>query len=299
MADTLTQELKPVDFSQRGPVSLEVTQRLLSYLLSGRFQPGQKIPPERQLAAALGVGRYVVREALKSLALLGLLEVRLGDGTYLRATSSEFLPQVIEWGVLLTPQQRRDIEEARYYIEPIVAGLAAERRDEKTVKKLQGILDDMARTTDRRAIVEGDLRFHTLLAEAAGNAALSRVVANLRSLLRVWMGRVTEMIADPLPALAEHNAIFEAVARGDAQAARKAAAHHCKQAVVRWEALEAASAAERPERAERAERAEGSPEVTEVRGGAEGTPQPAPRRRVRKQGAAASSAASSAHPAIS
>jgi GntR family transcriptional repressor for pyruvate dehydrogenase complex len=242
MADTLIHDLKPIDFSRREPVSAEVTQRLLAYLLSGRFQPGEKIPPERKLAESLGVGRYVVREALKSLAILGLVEVRLGDGTYLRATSSDLLPQVIEWGVLLTPQQRRDIEEARYYIEPIVAGLAAERRDEKTVRKLKAVLDDMSNTLDRRTLVEGDLRFHTILADASGNAALGRVVASLRSLLRVWMGRVTETIADPRPGFGEHTAIYEAVARGDAPAARKAAAHHCKQAVLRWEALEAASA---------------------------------------------------------
>jgi len=242
MTEITAGELKPIDFSRREPVSAEVTQRLLAYLLSGRFQPGEKIPPERRLAESLGVGRYVVREALKSLAILGLVEVRLGDGTYLKSTSSELLPQVVEWGVLLTPQQRRDIEEARYYIEPIVAGLAAERRDEKTVRKLKALLDDMMTSSDRRAMVEGDLRFHQLVADASGNAALSRVVASLRSLLRVWMGRVTETIPNPHPGFDEHTAIYEAVARGDAAAARKAAAHHCKQAVMRWEALEAASA---------------------------------------------------------
>ena len=240
----VTADLEPIDFSRHEPVSAEVTQRLLSYLLSGRFQPGQKIPPERKLAESLGVGRYVVREALKSFALLGVVEVRVGDGTYLGATRSAVLPQVIDWGVLLTPQQRHDIEEARYYIEPIVAGLAAERRDGAAVAELRAIFAEMESAPDRKAHTEADLRFHTRIAEAAGNDSLSRIVGSLRSLLRVWMGTVTEAASTSLPGHSEHSAILAAVARGDAKAAREAAAFHCNQASLRWEALEALRAAE-------------------------------------------------------
>jgi GntR family transcriptional repressor for pyruvate dehydrogenase complex len=240
----VTADLEPIDFSRHEPVSAEVTQRLLAYLLSGRFRPGDRIPPERRLAESLGVGRYVVREALKSFALLGVVEVRVGDGTYLGATRSDVLPQVIDWGVLLTPQQRHDIEEARYYIEPIVAGLAAERRDEATLADLRAIFAEMEGAADRRAHTEADLRFHTRIAEAAGNDALSRIVGSLRSLLRVWMGTVTEASSTSLPGHSEHAAILAAVTRGDAKSAREAAAFHCSQASLRWEALEALRTAE-------------------------------------------------------
>lgn len=240
----VTADLEPIDFTRHEPVSAEVTQRLLSYLLSGRFRPGERIPPERRLAEALGVGRYVVREALKSFALLGVVEVRVGDGTYLSATRSDVLPQVIDWGVLLTPQQRHDIEEARYYIEPIVAGLAAERRDRAAIADLRAIFAELGRLSDRKAYTEADLRFHTRIAEAAGNDALARIVASLRSLLRVWMGSVTEASATASPGNSEHSAILAAVVRGDAKAARDAAAFHCAQASLRWEALEALRAAE-------------------------------------------------------
>ena len=79
---------------------MEIARRLLDYFLSGEVEPGERIPSERRLAESLGVGRSLVREALKSLHLLGLLEVRQGDGTYLKRTDSELLPQVIEWGLL-------------------------------------------------------------------------------------------------------------------------------------------------------------------------------------------------------
>ena len=73
----------------------EITRRLLEFLLSGDIEPGSKIASERQLAEALQVGRGSVREAIKSLSLLGLLDVRQGDGTYLSRGGSDLLPQVI------------------------------------------------------------------------------------------------------------------------------------------------------------------------------------------------------------
>jgi GntR family transcriptional repressor for pyruvate dehydrogenase complex len=90
--------LEPLDRSTQEGTSIEISRQLLDYLLSGRVQPGARLPPERKLAEALGVGRSVVREALKSLTLLGLLEVRLGDGTYVKRSDAEILPQSIEWG---------------------------------------------------------------------------------------------------------------------------------------------------------------------------------------------------------
>ena len=89
--------LPRIDLSSRETLTMEVARRLLDYFLSGEVEPGMRIPSERRLAESLGVGRSLVREALKSLHVLGLLEVRQGDGTYLKRTDSELLPQVIEW----------------------------------------------------------------------------------------------------------------------------------------------------------------------------------------------------------
>ena len=80
------------------------------------------MPSERKLAEALGVGRSIVRQALKSLTVLGLLDVRQGDGTYLRRTDSPFLPVAIEWGLLLGVKRATDLVEARHYLEVVIAG---------------------------------------------------------------------------------------------------------------------------------------------------------------------------------
>ena len=113
---------------------------LLDYLLAGNVSPGTRLPSERQLAEELGVGRSVVREALKSLGLLGLVEVRQGDGTYLRRVESELLPRVIEWGLLLGERRTADLIEARQHLEVVTAQLAAARRDDDDVAALAAAL---------------------------------------------------------------------------------------------------------------------------------------------------------------
>src|SRR5271165_5773881 len=93
----------------REPISAEIAKKLLDYLLSGVLVPGDRLPSERELSKAFGVGRSAIRDALKPLTLLGIIDVRQGDGTFLRATESEFLPKVIEWGLLLGERRAIDL----------------------------------------------------------------------------------------------------------------------------------------------------------------------------------------------
>ena len=106
----------------RVPISSEVAQVLMDHLLHDGYEVGQRIPSERALAASLGVGRSVIREALKSLALLGLVQVRAGDGNYLQSRSSGLLPNTFEWGMLLDDNRIEEIIEARRELEVVLAG---------------------------------------------------------------------------------------------------------------------------------------------------------------------------------
>jgi GntR family transcriptional regulator, transcriptional repressor for pyruvate dehydrogenase complex len=234
---------------RREPASSEVARRLVGYLLSGSLRPGDRLPSERQLAAALGVGRSVLREALKSLTLLGLVEVRLGDGTYLKRADSDLLPQVIEWGLLLGAKRTKDLVEARRHIEIVVAGLAAERRDADAVDRLRGQLEAMRSATgDADRFVAADIGFHVCLAETARNDTLEQIVASVRSLLTVWISRVMHAAHSFEPTLAEHAAIFEAVDAGDPIAARAAMEQHMLGATRRLEATLVDEDAGAPER---------------------------------------------------
>lgn len=221
---------------REGP-GVATTRRLIEYLLSGDVNPGQKIPSERQLAEALGVGRSTIREAIKSLELLGLLEQRVGDGTYLSGSSSELLPQVIQWGLLLTVHQRDDMLEARHQLEVMLAGLAAERRTEEQLARLHELIEQMrASGDDLDRYIEADIAFHLEIAHASGNSVLVGVLTNIQSLLHVWASRVIHAAGETETSLAMHDPILKAIDAGDPEAAREAMRAHMDRAARRLRA---------------------------------------------------------------
>lgn len=219
---------------QAGP-TVEITRRLLDYLLSGELTPGQKIPSERQLAEGLAVGRGALREAIKSLSLLGLLEQRIGDGTYLSRSSSDLLPQVIEWGMLLGEKRLDDLLEARYHLEVLLSGWAAERRTEEQLARLRELVAEMeaAGSADLDSYVRADIAFHLQVAACSGNTVLADVLTNIQSLLQAWASRVIHTAGETHTSLAMHQPILTAIENGDPEAARHAMTLHMARAVRR------------------------------------------------------------------
>ncbi|WCB94966.1 hypothetical protein DSM104299_03706 [Baekduia alba] len=225
----------------------EITRRLLDFLFSGAIAPGQKIPPERQLAEALAVGRSSVREAIKSLSLLGLLDVRQGDGTYLTHSGSDLLPQVIEWGLLLGEPRILDLVEARAEIEVLVAGYAAQRADAEGVARLRAQLDRLAQAGDDvQAYVEADVALHLEIARLSGNEIFMTLVNSLRSLLHVWAERVLVHAGETASSFAMHAPIVDAIEAGDADDARAAMRAHMERAGRRLKAALADGGATAP-----------------------------------------------------
>lgn len=211
---------------RREPISSEVAQVLVRHLLGGSYQPGQRLPSERALADSLGVGRSVVREALKSLTLLGLVEVRQGDGTYLQSRGSNLLPVSFEWGLLLGQHQLQDTIEARTELEVVLAGFAAERRSEQDVRELGELLRGMRDAQDTAAFVSADVAFHLRVAKAAQNSILEQMLVSIQSLLRSWITRVREAATDHGPSYRDHVPIHAAIEKGDVTAAREAMRTH-------------------------------------------------------------------------
>lgn len=233
MATPLPQPITP----RRDGPGVELTRRLLEFLLSGELKPGQRIPSERQLAEALQAGRSTVREAIKSLSLLGLLEQRVGDGTYLSSSTSDLLPQVIEWGLLLGEKRLDDLLEARYYLEVQLTGWAAARRSEEQLTELREIIQRMRDAGDDfDTYVQADIAFHLKLAEASGNSVLASVLTNVQSLLRAWASRVIRTAGETKTSLAMHEPILDAVELADGDAARAAMTAHMDRATARLRA---------------------------------------------------------------
>lgn len=224
--------LEPITI-KRESLSAQIIKSLTEYFFSGSMLAGSKLPSERQLAETLGVSRSAVRDAIQSLGLLGIVEIRQGDGTYLRSSGSDLLPRVIEWGLFLGERRVMDLVEARQQVEISLAGLAARRRTDEDVAALRSLLEEMDAIEERADFVEVDVRFHATIAAAARNTVLSDVLSNITSLIRVWMARSLEAAGETRTSNAEHRAVVEAIAAGDHRAAQSAMRTHMRRAEQR------------------------------------------------------------------
>jgi GntR family transcriptional repressor for pyruvate dehydrogenase complex len=227
-------KLSNIDPIKRESVATQVARRLVEYIISGEIEPGGRMPSERQLAEAFGVGRSAMREALKSLSMIGLIDVRQGDGTYLKRADAALLPQIIEWGLLIGEQRTLDLVEARQHIEIDIAELAALRRSEADLVDMERCIARMERASnDEDAFVDADVAFHLKLAEAARNSVLRDIHSSIQALLRAWIGRVIHAADSTLPSFKEHLPIYDAIRDQDPDRAKLAMETHMVSAANR------------------------------------------------------------------
>jgi GntR family transcriptional repressor for pyruvate dehydrogenase complex len=123
-----TPRLKPV---QRPSTATIVARQLLDELAKENFVSGTRLPSEREMADAMGVGRSTLREAMAALDLLGIIEVRPGSGSYLKADSAQLLPQALKWGLMIGTPEAQDLVEVREHLELLAASLAAKRASDE------------------------------------------------------------------------------------------------------------------------------------------------------------------------
>lgn len=205
-----------------------VAKALRDDIASGRFAPGQQLPVEQRLVERFGVSRPVLREAVAQLKRDGLVETFQGRGVFVSAQGRAKAFRIEP----LSASERQDLTqifELRMMIESGAASLAALRRTEKQLAAIRRALDDIQAASSDADLVARDMRFHEAVAEAAGNRYVKDfavfVDAQLRSSVHAAL---TGELADARPKSlrGEHVPIYEAIARGDAEAARRAALKH-------------------------------------------------------------------------
>ena len=164
--------------------------------------------------------------------------MRPGSGTYLRGTASELLPQTLRWGLLIGQQSTAELLELRSGLEIYVARLAAgRRRAHRHSRRIAAPLDRMrADVGNLKAFARADLDFHNALGVAAGNDTLVDLLHVVRSLLQVYADRAVHDEAEARVAIDEHDAVYQAIARGDEDAAASAMAAHMATASQRLSA---------------------------------------------------------------
>jgi GntR family transcriptional regulator, transcriptional repressor for pyruvate dehydrogenase complex len=212
---------------KRSSLRDDIADRIIRNILDGHFRFGEKLPAERDLAIYLDVGRPTVREALRALAVIGMVEVRPGEGTFVVSHHGDFVARAFSWAMLLDAQTATEVVQARAAIETELAGLAATRMEPAQLEQLDRLVADMeSQIGDREAFTQSDVAFHLAIADAAGNVTLSRLLGATQSLLEQWIDRALRAPQTFEVALEQHRAILDALRTGDEEQARAAMRSH-------------------------------------------------------------------------
>ncbi len=217
------------------PRPIEVLEQIISALETGEYAPGEKLPPERDLATAMGVSRTSIREALSILHTVGVVERQQGSGTYVKCVDSSAFERA--WLVLEGSETPHEIFEWQQIIEPAIAILAAQRAKESDLEAMEAALEAMRKALlngDRPSYSKNDRRFHMAIAETCSNTIVRRQMAALSELMsrQVWRS-IKNYGVDPLReegyllrSLQFHERVFDAISNADQAEIERAFEEH-------------------------------------------------------------------------
>jgi GntR family transcriptional regulator, transcriptional repressor for pyruvate dehydrogenase complex len=205
-----------------------IVEQIQALLEKGELRAGDQLPAERALAEQFQVSRASVREALRSLELLGIVETRAGGGTFVRQVSPDDLAKPLH-SLIARGHTVSDVIEFRGVVEPAIAALAAARITPAQLAELRELLGAQDRKVAAgQSYVEEDIRFHEVIGDAAGNELLVTMLGVVWDVLRAsreeWLQTNTRAHAS----LEAHRRIYDALAKHDAERARESAAEHIK-----------------------------------------------------------------------
>ena len=211
--------LKPVS---RVTLGEQVATQLSDQIAQGRWKPGERLPSETELCKALGVGRSTLREALKALAFVGMVQVRPGEGTFVVGESELLIERILANSPLKTDKEIQDVSEARVMLESQSAALAAERADTEGLERLDELMKKMKNSLNSsgKDFAELDLDFHLALAKCANNQVLFELLNAMRGTLQEWASQSQEIPGMQENTFKQHSRILAAIKRKDMEKAQ-------------------------------------------------------------------------------
>lgn len=233
---------------KKGNIS-QLVNRLTMYfadeILEGRLKRGDQIESDRELAKKLNVGRSAVREALKVLDVLGMIDIRLGQGTYITSRETNFFSVPLSWSLFLDGAQVKSILQVRGALELRAVQLAAQCEDKNKLDKLTDIYYRMQKTFQEskdsdnlqhalQETLDADIEFHTCIAECSGNPIILSMLTTIRNFLKRVSG--TGMVdAEQLQAVVEeHQKLYGAIISGNVEAATETMMKHLSASMARY-----------------------------------------------------------------
>jgi GntR family transcriptional repressor for pyruvate dehydrogenase complex len=217
----------PFGVFKKSSLSEDIVANLLTLIRERKLRSGDKLPPERELAAMMQVSRPSLREALRALAIMNVIEIRQGDGTYVTSLEPKLLMSHLDFVFALTDAALLELFEARRIVEPDLAALAAARIDDQGLAALHECVQrSLTLVDDPEAFAAADLELHERIAAAAGNSILERCLAGFSQLGRMSRQRTVAPSGAIAQSVHDHLAIVAAMQTRDPDAARQAMLDH-------------------------------------------------------------------------
>lgn len=215
--------------NQPSKVYIEILNRINEIIHHDQLKKGDKLPSERELSERLQVGRSSVREALRALELLDLIETRRGEGTYIKKASSSRLIEIILSYILKDENDRKDLTETRRIVEIEAIRLACRRVTDSQLEILKELIEKSKQEWNNGDFpVEEDYLFHKTLVESSQNRLLVNLWVPLVEYNKVAIKESLSRIGRPLESIAEHYEIYLALESRNEEKATKALRNHLK-----------------------------------------------------------------------
>jgi GntR family transcriptional repressor for pyruvate dehydrogenase complex len=220
----------------------EIIGRIKTLIARGKLMPGSRLPPEREFARMLSVGRPALRQALKALATMGIIESRGGQGTFISRSTSGMLTAGMDFMRLLNAVTLPELFEVRKTVEVELAGLAAERAGEEELELIAGALKNQESSMDApQAFLIEDLNFHNAVAKAAHNALFTPILESLSSLMTEARRKLLMTESDLSNSLHDHRQIFHEISGRNQAEARAAMFRHLDRVYHHWDNTQSAT----------------------------------------------------------
>ncbi|MEE3420070.1 MAG: FadR/GntR family transcriptional regulator [Lachnospiraceae bacterium] len=231
---------EPVQKTKKKQINYMVdrlTRYFADQMLSGRLKKGDQIPNDRELAATMGVGRTTIREALKVLDIMGMIDIRPGQGTFITGQENDFFMIPISWSLFMNASQIDQILEVRDTLEEKAASLAALHRVPQKMARLEAIMKEMSsahEAGDLSVFSDTDTRFHAAIADLSENDIIYALGQTISNLIHQVSGTGLTTPAQMEESYLEHQRIYETIRIGDTAEARAAMHDHLQRAHHRY-----------------------------------------------------------------
>ena len=209
-------------------VTDEAIEKIKGMIVSGALRPGDRLPKESELAAELGLSRNSLREAVRALSLIRILDVRQGDGTYVTSLDPQLLLEALSFVVDFHRDDTvLEFLAVRRILEPAATAMAASRISEQQLNALANQLDKLGTEPSVEELVACDLEFHKGIVQSSGNSVLCSLLDGLSgptTRARIWRGLTQEGAV--ARTIEQHTAICDAIAARQPDIARSWATIH-------------------------------------------------------------------------